>query len=247
MICRTQHLFVTSCSTSFGHSRRQPYEKKYKVGAIKSHRKIFRKFRFAPFLSCFYRLKDRIWGYIYFPETSFHWYWYFQKASLIIFSKPKMNWMKRIFLQIAEVKCSSKGRSKRTDILRSGSLKYAATFMGWQWVGFPTHCWFFNSLLFQVAFIAPIPLSNAETALDRTDRGQTEDRQGRDRGQTKDRQKTDRGQARDRQRTDRTAIGQTGDRQRTDRGQTGQIWDRQNWHLNLTFQVTCVWQLSYDV
>ena len=229
MICRTQHLFVTSCSTSFGHSRRQPYEKKYKVGAIKSHRKIFRKFWFAPFLSCFYRLKDRTWGYIYFPETSSHWYWYFQKASLILFPKPKMNWMKRIFLPIAEVKCSSKGRSKRTDILRSGSLKYAVTFMGWQWVGFPTHCWFSNSLLFQAAFIAAIPLSNAETALDRTDRGQTEDRQRTD----KDRQKTDRGH-----------TGQTEARQRPDRGQTGQIRDRQNWHLNLTFQVTCFWQLS---
>ena len=175
--------------------------------------RFFRKFRFAPFLSCFYRLKDRIWGYIYFPETSSHWYWYFQKASLILFSKPKMNWMKRISLQIAEVKCSSKGRSKRTDILRSGSLKYAVTFMGWQWVGFPTHCWFSNSLLFQAAFIAPIPLSNAETALDRTDRGQTEDRQRTD----KDRQKTDRGhtgQTEARQRPDR---GQTEDRQGTDR------------------------------
>ena len=67
--------------------------------------------------------------------------------------------------------------------------------------------------MFQVAFIAPIPLSNAETALDRTDRGQTEDRQRTD----KDRQKTDRGhtgQTEARQRPDR---GQTEDRQGTDR------------------------------
>ena len=33
---------------------------------------------------------------------------------------------------------------------------------------------------FKVAFIAVIPLSNAETALDRIDRGQTEDRQRTD-------------------------------------------------------------------
>ena len=67
--------------------------------------------------------------------------------------------------------------------------------------------------MFQVAFIAEIPLSNSETALDRTDRGQTEDRQRTD----KDRQKTDRGhtgQTEARQRPDR---GQTEDRQGTDR------------------------------
>ena len=73
---------------------------------------------------------------------------------------------------------------------------------------------------FKVAFIAVIPLSNAETALDRIDRGQTEDRRRIDKRQTKNRQRPERGQTVDRQRTDR---GQTEDRQRTDRGQTGQI------------------------
>ena len=73
---------------------------------------------------------------------------------------------------------------------------------------------------FKVAFIAVIPLSNAETALDRIDRGQTEDRRRIDKRQTKNRQRPERGQTVDRQRSDR---GQTEDRQRTDRGQTGQI------------------------
>ena len=79
---------------------------------------------------------------------------------------------------------------------------------------------------FKVAFIAVIPLSNAETALDRIDRGQTEDRRRIDKRQTKNRQRThrrDRGQREDRQWTDR---GQTGDRQKTDRGQTGDRQDR---------------------
>ena len=55
---------------------------------------------------------------------------------------------------------------------------------------------------FKVAFIAVIPLSNAETALDRIDRGQTEDRRRIDKRQTKNRQMThrrDRGQTEDRQ------------------------------------------------
>ena len=73
---------------------------------------------------------------------------------------------------------------------------------------------------FKVAFIAVIPLSNAETALDRIDGGQTEDRRRIDKRQTKNRQRPERGQTVDRQRSDR---GQTEDRQRTDRGQTGQI------------------------
>ena len=69
--------------------------------------------------------------------------------------------------------------------------------------------------MFQAAFIAPIPLSNAETALDRTDRGQTEDRQRTDKDgkkqieDTQDRHRPDRGQTEDRQGTDRTDSRQT--------------------------------------
>ena len=72
---------------------------------------------------------------------------------------------------------------------------------------------------FKAAFIAVIPLSNAETALDRIDRGQTEDRRRIDKRQTKNRQRPERGQTVDRQRSDR---GQTEDIKKTEIGQRGQ-------------------------